>query len=186
MKLKIYERTDLKKSFLTKLRIENKIACVIYAQGMQNKNVYIDKDSFLETLRHMKKGSLSIAVFELDGLKGKNNKAIIKEIQYDKTSYEIIHIDFMLLQDNVQVNVKIPIECVNVAECVGIKMGGIFRQLIRKIKIKCLPKNIPEKFVVDVSQMKMLDKVRVKDINLPSNLFLMTNLNEVAIVIAKR
>ena len=186
MKLKVYERNDLKKSFLTKLRIENKIACIVYAQGIENKNIYIEKDKFLECIRYLNKGSLSITVFELDGLKEKNSKVIIKEIQYDKTSYEIIHIDFMLLQDNIEVNVKIPIECVNAAECVGIKMGGILRQLMRKVQIRCLPKNIPTKFIVDVSQMKMLEKKKVQDLKIPDNVFLITNLNEAAIVIAKR
>ncbi len=59
----------------------------------------------------------------------KERRAIIKDIQYHLTTYHVSHIDFEELVDNVPVSVKVPVNCIGVADCMGIKFGGFLRQV---------------------------------------------------------
>ncbi len=111
---------------------------------------------------------------------------ILKDIQYDPTNYSIIHLDFEELLDDVPVNVKVPIECTGVVDCTGVKLGGILRQVIRHLRVRCLPKDMPSFFQVDVKAMGIMDVKRLADLNIPQTVRPLADMNEVAVVIAKR
>ena len=182
MELTIFKR---KKGDSKKLLRQGGIPGVLYSKGKESENIYIEKDKFAAILRATKTGRLSTLVFELKDGK-KKIKAILKDIQYHLTSYDIIHVDFQILDDKTPVKVKIPIECINVADCVGVKLGGVLRQVIRHLKVRCLPKDMPEEFVLDVKDLSMADDKRLKDIEIPKNVYPLGQMDEVAVVIAKR
>ena len=94
--------------------------------------------------------------------------------------------DFVELSDASAVSVKVPVECVGVGECSGIKLGGFLRQVIRYVKVECLPKAIPAKFEVDVKDLGMRQSRRVSDIVMPQGVRPLAKLDEVVVVIAKR
>jgi large subunit ribosomal protein L25 len=134
----------------------------------------------------MKPGRLSTTKFTLVDEKGQEKKCIVKEIQYHITTYEVIHLDFEELLDDVKVNVNIPIECVGVTDCQGIKLGGVLRQVIRSLRVECFPKDMPESFELDIRALALNDSKRLKDLNIAETVRPLADLNEVAVVIAKR
>ena len=73
-----------------------------------------------------------------------------------------------------------------VADCVGVKMGGFMRQILRWVKVRCLPKDIPQKFVLDVSELGISQSKRLSDIVIPENIRPLAKMQEVAVLIAKR
>ena len=81
---------------------------------------------------------------------------------------------------------NIPIEFTGVADCVGVKLGGVIRQVIRGLRVRCYPKDMPESFTLDVKNMSMKDCKRLKDLDIPNTVRPLTDLNEVVVVIAKR
>ncbi len=137
-------------------------------------------------MRKVEPGRLCTTVFELNEPKMKTRRVILKDIQYDPTNYSIIHLDFEELLDDVPVNVKVPIECTGVVDCTGVKLGGILRQVIRHLRVRCLPKDMPSFFQVDVKAMGIMDVKRLADLNIPQTVRPLADMNEVAVVIAKR
>ena len=135
-------------------------------------------------LRAVTKGFLSTTIFDLD-VNGKSVKAIVKDIQYHKTTYNIIHLDFQQLYEDTPVNINIPLEFTGVAECVGIKLGGFLRPVKRNVRVNCLPKHIPEKFTLDVSRLAIKQTKRVRDIEVSSDVNVLVKEDNVLVVIAK-
>ena len=84
------------------------------------------------------------------------------------------------------VNVNVPIRFAGVADCAGIKLGGFLRQVIRHLRVNCLPSKMPKEFVLDVKDLGMKQTKRIKDIKMPEGVLPLAPLNEVVVVIAKR
>lgn len=186
MKLKVKTRLAETKTELTLIRRREDIPAVLYAKDMPNRLLVVSGTEFQAHLRKLPKGSLPNTVFILEDEKGETHKVIVKDIQYHVTTYRILHLDFILLRDKVPVNVKIPLRFKGVADCVGVKLGGVVRAVIRHLKVRCLPEHIPSEFVIDVTQMSINQSKRLSSINLPSTVKPLLDLNDVAVVIAKR
>lgn len=186
MKLKVFKREQLKKSESNKIRREGNIPAVMYTDGNSTETIIVDGSEFNKLLRTVQQGRLSTTIFSLQDENGKERRAILKEIQYHPTSYNVQHLDFEELFDDVKVTLNIPIECTGVVDCVGVKLGGVLRQVIRKVRVRCLPKDIPSVFYIDVKTMGQNDKRRLEDLEIPQTVRPVANLNEVAVIIAKR
>lgn len=186
MNLKFKTRKSEKKSAVKALRREGEVPCVVYHRSKDAETITVDAKEFSTLLRTLTPGRLSTTQFTLTDDKGNTRRAIIKDIQYNPVTYDVIHLDFEELIDNVTVNVKVPIECTNIADCAGIKLGGLLRQVIRHIKVNCLPKDIPTHFELDIKSLVLYDQRRVKDLDIPQTMKPLTKANEVIIVIAKR
>ena len=186
MKLTYSKRDAARKSESKKIRREGSIPAVLYSRGEAAETIVVEYNAFTGLLRQVLPGRLSTTVFTLNTEKGQPKRAILKEIQYNPTTYDVIHLDFEELFDDHKINVKIPIECVGVAECPGVKLGGVLRQVIRSFPVSCLPKDMPEAFQMDVRTMGMRDALRLKDLEIPETLRPLVDLNEVAVAIVKR
>ncbi len=185
MNLTAKKRAEETKGATKGARREGKIPAVCYAPGGEAQSIEIDETEFGAALRQIQSGRLATTVFSLE-LDGKKSKALVKEIQYDKTTYQVIHLDFQELKDDATVKVKVPIECIGVAECVGIKLGGFLRQTVRSVKVKCLPKDIPSEFELDIRNLKIRQTLRLSDIIMPKGVKALATTDEVVAVIAKR
>ena len=118
--------------------------------------------------------------------KGNERRVIVKEIQYEPVSYRVNHLDFEELIADRPITVKVPLEVVGIADCAGIKLGGTLQQVLRHVRVRCLPKDIPTVFQVDIRNMGQLESKRLSDLNIPETVRPMIDLNEVAVVIAKK
>ena len=184
MNLTAKKRAGETKGAIKQARRVGTIPAVFYSPGKPGQSIEIDAAQFEAALRNIKQGHLSTTVFSLE-VDGKKTKALVKDVQYDRTTYRVIHLDLMELGDT-PVTVSVPIECVGQADCVGIKLGGFLRQVIRKVKVKCLPKDIPTDFKLDIRDLKMKQSKRLSDIAMPKGVKPVTVADEVVAVIAKR
>ena len=185
MKLTAKNRAGEVKSETKKMRREGNIPAVFYPPGQMGQSIELSGVEFEAALRQMKPGRLSTTIFELE-LEGKTHKALVKDIQYDLTTYKVIHLDLIQLEEKTPIKVNVPIEFTGVADCVGIKLGGALRHIIRKVKVKCLPKDIPSNFDLDVREMKMKQAKRLSDIAMPAGVTPVGAADEVVVIIAKR
>ena len=182
MKLTVEQRKQDKKSDVKAIRRAGNIPAVIYAPGKTGKELTVNGAEFGAVLRNMKPGHLATTTFTLsDG-----TKAIIKEVQYNPTSYKVNHIDFEELNAQTPVVVKVPVVCTGVGECAGIKLGGFLREVMRFVEVECLPKAIPTAFSVDVRELAVGEVKRVGDIQLPNGVRALPSAQEVVVVIGKR
>lgn len=186
MKLETKQRAANSKSEVNTLRRQGYIPAVLYVRGKEGITFAVKASEFGAYLRQVKSGHLPTTIFTLVDDKGNERKAVIKDIQYDITTYNVIHLDFEELVKDHKVNVKVPIECTGVVDCVGIKLGGVLRQVIRHVRVRCLPKDLPAYFELDIRELGLRQSKRLKDLSIPETVSPLVNLNEVVAVIVKR
>ncbi len=186
MKLQVKKRPAETKNEAHALRREGFIPAVLYSKNNANQNIVIKTDEFHAHLRQIQQGHLTATKFTLEEEGGHKIEALVKDIQYHPVTYNILHIDFMQLHANHQIYVKIPVRLNGTADCVGVKLGGSVQAVSPHFKVKCLPKDIPAYFEIDVADMKIHQSRRFSSLNLPDNVKAIDSLNNVAVIIAKR
>lgn len=186
MKLTVLKREGAQKSQLKAIRREGNIPAVLYGNGSVGEKIYLKGADFNAGIREIKErdGQLATKIFELE-LDGSLKRALIKDIQYHPVTYAIEHIDFIELSDQRKVTVNVPIEIHGAIDCPGVKLGGILRQVIRSLKVSCLPADIPTQFVIDARSLGLQDTRRLSDITIPGTVEPLAKMNEVAVVVAK-
>lgn len=184
MKLQIKRRTAAKKSEINAIRREGDIPAVVYIRGKDGETISINGNDFNSLLRQIVPGRLSTTVFELS-LEGESSRAILKDITYDPVSYRVIHLDFEKLNKE-PVKVKVPIEISGAVDSVGVKLGGIPRQVLRTVQVRCLPKDIPSHFNLDIRAMGINEVRRISDLKMPETVKPLLKGDEVAFVIGKK
>jgi large subunit ribosomal protein L25 len=185
MKLNVTKRLQERKSDTKKVRRSGDIPAILYTDSKASTLVVVAGIEFETALRQIKTGRLPTTIFTLVH-DGKEIPAIVKDIQYHPTTYKVLHVDFQKLDKKIPVTVKVPIECIGIADCPGIKLGGFLRQVIRYLPVECLPDDIPAYFEVSVAQLAICGAKRLGDLAIPKGVKPLAKLKEVAVVIAKR
>ncbi len=184
MKLTVTPRGNKTKGETKVIRREGNIPAILYSTERPCEPIIVNGVEFSTHLRALKPGHLSTTIFTLSDGK-KERRVIIKDIQHNITNYRVAHIDFEELLDGVLVNLNIPITLASVAECVGVKLGGFLRQVIRAVKVQCLPKDIPSEFFLDVKDLGIKQVRRLSEIVMPQGVKPLAKLEEVVVVVAK-
>jgi ribosomal protein L25, Ctc-form len=94
---------------------------------------------------------------------GKTYRCILKDLQFDKVTDQLSHIDFLELVEDKKVIATIPLKFTGVAQ--GVKEGGRLVTKMKALKIKTLPKYLKENIEVDLTELKLNENVRVEDVN---------------------
>lgn len=97
-------------------------------------------------------------------LDGKKFQAILQESQYHPLTDQIIHIDFLVLNDKKEVSMNIPIELTGTSP--GVKMGGKLIQKLRSLRVKALPNDLPQTIEVSLESLEVGKSVRVDAIKI--------------------
>jgi len=98
---------------------------------------------------------------------GSSRKCILKDVQFDPVTDRPIHFDLLGLHENEKLTIEIPIALTGGAPK-GIKDGGVLQHIVHRLKISCLPKDIPEKVEVNVAELGINDFVHVRDLVVPN------------------
>jgi len=99
-------------------------------------------------------------------LDGTTYNCILKDLQFDKVSDKLIHIDLLELVENKKVIADIPIKFTGAAK--GVKEGGHLIIKMKSLKVKSLPKHLKEAIVVDISDLELNGNIRVEDVKEPN------------------
>lgn len=148
------------------LRREGKIPCVLYGG---------DVSEYFSVTPRQVKALVYTPDFKLASIdvNGTEHKCILKDIQMHPVTDEIVHIDFLKLQDGVPVKVEIPIAFKG--ESPGIKGGGKLIQSMRKVKIKVKPEDLMDKLFVSIEGLVLGQSVRVRDVEVTEGVEVMTS-----------
>ncbi len=102
-----------------------------------------------------------VYIVNLD-IDGKIHSAIIQDVQWHPVEEQILHIDFLNIKKGTLVKTMIPVKTTGTAK--GALEGGKLYVNLRKLKVKALPKNLPDNITIDVSDLGIGDNIQVKDI----------------------
>jgi large subunit ribosomal protein L25 len=96
----------------------------------------------------------------------KSYNAILQDIQVHPVSDKILHIDFFELFDDKEITMEVPVKIVGTSP--GVLLGGDLRLNTRKLKVKALPKNLPDFIETDISPLEMGNKLYVTKVASPN------------------
>jgi len=142
-----------------KLRRNGYIPGVIYGHGESAIPLTIESRALSQILEESFGDNIIFNV-KIEGRE--DAKAVLKEIQRDPVSREIMHVDFQHVHAGEVLTVEIPV--ILTGSSPGVKEGGILEHILRKVEVRCLPSQIPDHLVVDISQLALGDSLHVKDI----------------------
>ncbi len=101
---------------------------------------------------------------------GKELDCVIKDVQFDPITDRVVHFDLIGLTSGETFQLEVPVQLQGTP--VGIKEGGIVQHLIHKLEIECLPKDIPQRIDINISELNIGDSIHVKDLNIENITFL--------------
>jgi large subunit ribosomal protein L25 len=154
-------RSETGKNVNRRLRSRGLIPGVVYGTGKGAVAVAV---SPREIGAILKSASGENTLFDLD-LGGTRRKVILKEFQREPLRGQLLHADFYEVALDKVLEVKVHIELEGTP--VGVKLqGGIVDFVTRELELECLPADIPEKIVVDISHLELGKHLRVSDLKL--------------------
>ena len=162
--LKAAKREAGGKGAARKLRQAGRIPAVLYGKDMDTVVLSLDAME-VEHLFQAISVENTIVELEIEGEK-ESHQTLVREIQSHPFRYELVHVDFLRIQSDVEVDVEVPVELVGTP--VGVKQhGGVLEQIVHELPVRCLPSLIPEIIEVDVSGLDIDDSLHLSDLQLP-------------------
>jgi large subunit ribosomal protein L25 len=151
-------RTDHGKKAARQIRSQENVPAVIYG-GAQEVNFYASAKAFKPLVYT---GEFQIAEVTVDG---KKYRCILKDLQFDKVTDALIHLDLLELVEDKKVVATLPLKFVGTS--VGVKEGGKLVIKIKSLKVKALPKDLVETINVDITSLALNGNIRVEDVKAP-------------------
>ena len=163
--LKAKKRTTLGKASTKALRRQGSIPAVIYSKGKESVALELNPKD-VKNAFNTDAGRNTLLDIEIEGDDNKENKlSILRDIQMDHLTNTALHLDFLELNMDEKIEVKVPIIFTGRAQ--GVKEGGILEELIREVGVVCVPGDIPDSIEHDVTELGLEEGVQVKDLVLP-------------------
>ncbi len=162
--LKATTRQGTGKSVTRKLRVQGTLPAVLYGGGGEATSLTISAMDF-DLLYRDRQGSNFVLNLSVDD--AKPILSIVRERQRHPVSGRVIHVDLQRISMDKPIHVEVPI--VITGESRGVKdFGGILEHLLRRVEISCLPADIPDTIVVDISEMRLNETLHVADLKVPN------------------
>lgn len=152
-------RETFGKNEAVRTRQAGRIPAVLYGGKGDSESVSVDPKE-LSRILHSEAGVNSLIALKVDGAE---TKVLVKEYQIDPVTHKLLHADFFRVAMDKVLRVSVPVHLVGEAK--GVKLqGGTLDFVHRDVDVECLPADIPEHIVVDVSELMLNQGVRVKDL----------------------
>ncbi len=164
--LTAYPRTIARRSGAKKLRASGRVPAVIYGRQTQPQNLEIDLTE-LENLIHQSASENILVDLSVAGDSRAKRLALVQEVQHHVLSGDVLHIDLHEVAETESVTVMVPVE--TTGEAAGVKnSGGVLEHVLFKIKVRALPKDLPEVLTVDVASLEIGQSIHLGDIQPPA------------------
>lgn len=152
---------------------EGLVLGIVYGKGIKkNIPVVFSRINFLRALE--KTGEGTLVKLKIDGDKLPKD-AIIQDIQYHTFTEDVIHVDFMVVSLEEEVEVETPLEFTGVSPAVK-DLGGIFVQNVENVEVRCKAKDIPRTITIDISRLATFnDMIYLKDVVVPAGVEILDN-----------
>jgi large subunit ribosomal protein L25 len=161
--LNLEPKIGLGSSASRRVRAEGLIPAVLYHRGESSLSAVVSEREFVKAASSAR---TSQVFRSKSGTSELNDKSLlVKEVQRDYIKGKVLHVDFQVLRDDEEIVVEIPLSFVG--EALGVKLdNGIITFVAHAIEVSCLPKFIPEKIEIDVSELRLGQNIHGSDIKL--------------------
>lgn len=162
IKLQAEKRDTKTKGAIRQLRIKGKVPAVLYGKKQEPQTLVVDEAELLKATST--KAGFNV-LLDLNVAGGKPTTVLVRDYQAHPIHRTFTHVDFQAIDITEKIVVEVPIILNGLA--IGVKEGGILEQLLRKIELKCLPTQIPEKIEINVEHLKIGDGIHSAELPLP-------------------
>ena len=155
-------RTQSGTGAVKRMRKAGTIPAALYGRKVKPASIQVHGKTFSKLLE----GSASDNILVSLKIGAEEQLALVQEVQHDHIKGGILHVDFHAIAMDEEIHAAVPVE--TIGEAAGAKMGGQLEILLHKLEVRCLPKDLPQKIVIDVSHLNIEDAVHVRELNLPA------------------
>lgn len=171
-------KREVKGKQVKQLRRQGKLPGVMYGHNIEPTSILMELKETTKTLSSVT-GS-SIVTIELDG---KEHATLVREKQRDYIKGNLLHVDFQVVSLTEKIRTTVGIEFTGLSPAVK-DFNGVVVEGLDGLEVECLPQDLPERFIVDVSiLLKIGDSIHVKDIPVPANVAILDNPDEMIVII---
>ncbi|MDR2509746.1 MAG: 50S ribosomal protein L25 [Spirochaetaceae bacterium] len=169
------KRTVFGSAATRRLRHSGRVPGVIYGQG-ETLNVELDARSFTQGIKRATEST--IVKIELDG---KSHEAFVKDTQRNIMTGDILHVDFYEIETDKILRTRVSLHIHG--NPVGVRDGGVLETPLHEVEVECLPRDLPERIEVDISNLKANQAIHVRDLQLGSGVKLVSAGDQVIAVV---
>jgi large subunit ribosomal protein L25 len=163
--LTVFPRTQARRGGVKKLRDAGRIPAVIYGRAKTPQNLEIDAKALENLVHHSVSENVLLDLSIKDDARPKR-LALVQEIQHHALSGKPLHVDLHEVAEDEKVVIMVPVE--STGEATGVKnSGGVLEHVLFKIKVRALPKDLPEIISLDVSNLEIGQAIHIGDIKPP-------------------
>ncbi|MCQ8180944.1 50S ribosomal protein L25/general stress protein Ctc [Methylomonas sp. SURF-1] len=157
-------RTGVGSASAKAVRRQGKVPAVIYGGSVSPQMLVLDHN---EIVKHLAHEAVYSHVLDVT-VDGKTEKAVLKHIQRHPAKPQILHMDFMRVDESHKLRVHVPLHFVNEAVCVGVKKGGVVTHAMTDVEVVCMPSALPEFIEVDLAAVDIGSTIHLSDLVLPA------------------
>ena len=148
---------------------------IIYGRQAKPQNLEVNAKE-LEDLIHHSASENVLVDLSVESDARPKRLALVQEIQHHPLEGDMLHVDFHEVAENEKVIVHVPLE--TVGEAAGVKTGGgVLEHMLFKLKVRCLPKDLPEQIIVDVSHLELGKAIHLGEIKAPAGVEILGDKN---------
>lgn len=157
VELKAKKRKEFSKSYLTKLRNSGLVPGVFYLKTTDPISIEVPENSINSLVFTSETHLIDL---KLDD--GSEFECILKDTQFDPVTDKVIHFDLLGIISGEKIKLEVPLQFIG--SPVGVREGGLLNELMHKVEVECLPRNIPEHITVDIANLKIGESINVRDL----------------------
>ncbi len=162
-----------------KLRDAGRVPAVIYGRQTKPENIELVAKELDDLIHH----SLSENILVDLAVDKSKRLALVQEVQHHPLSGKVLHVDFHQVDENETVTIMVPVE--TTGEAVGVKTGGgVLEHNVFKLKVRALPKNLPEVILIDVTALEVGKSIHVADIKAPEGVEILGKKSTTVVAVA--
>jgi large subunit ribosomal protein L25 len=155
--LEANKRKDTSKANRNRLRREGRVPGVFYSKRLDTIPVDVLEKKIRPLVFTAKTNLISLKIEGQEEL-----ECIIKDIQFDPVTEEIIHFDLLGLTRGEMIQLEVPVQLLG--SSIGVREGGLLQHILHKLEVECFPKDIPEHIPIDISELAIGDSVLISDL----------------------
>lgn len=160
LRLAAEKRTGRGRHFVGRMRKNGQVPGVVYG-GSEPLSLSLD-DRLLRDVLRSTAGHATLVTLEIDG---SEKNCIVADFQRDPITDGLLHVDFHEIAMDRKMNAHVPIRLAGVEECEGVRLeNGILESLLHQVEVHCLPANLPEEILIDVTNLHVGSAIHIRDL----------------------
>jgi len=164
--LKAFPRTLLQRGAVKKLRASGRVPATIYGRQAKPQNLEVSSEEISDLLHHSASENLLVDLSVENDARAKR-LALVQEVQHHPLNGHVLHVDFHEVAENEKITISVPVE--TSGEAAGVKTGGgSLTHVLLKLKVRSLPKDLPEQITIDVTALEIGKSVHLGEIVPPA------------------